>query len=62
MEWIGFILIFVGVIAALCGEVMILTEAYKRGLILFLACLIVPLVWVIFVALNLKKTALPSDW
>jgi len=59
MEWAGFILTFVGVIGAITGEVMILTEAYRRGLVMFFCCLIIPVVWLVFVALNLKRTALP---
>ena len=40
---IGYILLAVGCIAGLVGQVMLLTVAYRRSLGWFLACLFIPL-------------------
>ena len=56
----GYILVIVGFVACLVGEVMMLTVAYKRGLGWFLACLLLaPLVWLLLLAVEFKAAAKP---
>ena len=59
MEIVGYMLLFIGIILCLAGDVMFLTVAYKRSLVWFFGCLFVPLVDVIFLCLNFKATAKP---
>ena len=56
---IGYIFLVLGCIAALIGEVMFLTVAYKRSLLWFFGCLFVPIIWFIFFFMNLRATAKP---
>ena len=56
----GYILAVIGCIAALVGELLMLTVAYKRGLGWFLGCLfLAPLFWVPLLAVQFKATAKP---
>lgn len=59
MTVIGHILVVLGLTAALAGEVMFLAVAFKRSLWWFFGCLFVPLVDIVFLALNSKLTARP---
>jgi hypothetical protein len=56
---IGYILLAVGIIISLVGELMFLAVAYKRSLLWFFGCLFVPIVCWIFFFLNMKTTAKP---
>jgi len=56
---IGYILLVVGCIVCLAGEVMFLTIAYKRGFLWFFGCLFVPTIWLVFFFMNLRATARP---
>lgn len=42
----GHLLLVVGILVCLVGEVMLLTVAYKRGLGWFFGCLFIPPVWI----------------
>ncbi|MBI3853062.1 MAG: hypothetical protein HY298_22660 [Verrucomicrobia bacterium] len=55
----GYILLFLGLLAALVGDVMFLTVAYKRSLWWFFGCLFLPPVDIVFLLLNLKTTFKP---
>src|SRR5437773_9659958 len=49
---LGYILLVVGVILGIVGEVMFLVVAYKRSLLWFFGCLFVPIVcWIVLFAL-----------
>lgn len=56
---IGYILLVLGCIVGLVGDVMFLTVAYKRSLLWFFGCLFVPIVWFVFFFMNLRATARP---
>lgn len=56
---LGYILLVVGVIVGVVGDIMFLVVAYKRSLWWFFGCLFVPLVSLIFFFLNLKATIKP---
>ena len=56
---VGYILLVVGIITCLVGELMFLVVAYKRSLLWFFGCLFVPIVCWIFFFLNMKTTAKP---
>ena len=55
----GHILLVVGLITALAGEVMFLAVAFKRSFWWFFGCLFVPLVDIVFLILNFRRTAKP---
>ena len=55
----GYILLFVGSIAIIIGEIMLLTAAYKRSLVWFFGCLFFPIFWLLFLFSNLKLTIKP---
>ena len=56
----GYILLLVGCIACLVGEVLMLKFAYNRGFGWFLACLVLgPLCWLALLGLHFKSTAMP---
>ena len=56
---IGYILLTLGIIAGVVGEVMFLVVAYKRSLLWFFGCLFIPIVCWIFFFLNMKATIKP---
>ena len=56
----GYILLTIGLITALVGDVMFLTVAYRRSLWWFFGCLFIPVVWIIFFFMNLKVTIKPT--
>jgi hypothetical protein len=56
---LGYILLSLGVLVSVVGEVLFLTVAYKRSLWWFLGCLLLLPVYVIFLFLNLKTTFRP---
>ncbi len=56
---LGYILLAVGLIIGLYGEVRFLVVAYNRNLWWFLGCLFVPLVSEVFLFLNFKATIRP---
>ena len=60
MTTFGYILLVLGSIIVLDGNVMFLTVAYRRSLLWFLGCLFVPIIWFIFFFMNLRETARPS--
>lgn len=55
----GYILLVVGLVAWLAGEVMILTVAYRRSFGCFFACLFLPVFYWIFLVMNVRSTAKP---
>jgi len=55
----GYILLVLGVVASIVGEVMFLTVAYKRSLLWFFGCLFIPIIAWIFFFLNVKTTIKP---
>jgi len=57
MVAIGYILLVLGCIVGLIGEIMFLTVAYKRNLWWFFGCLFIPLVSLVFFIFNLRATA-----
>jgi len=59
MSIIGYILLILGCIICVVGEVMFLTVAYKRSLLWFFGCLFVPIIWLIFFFMNFRATARP---
>ena len=59
MNIVGYILLVLGGIVWVVGELMFLTVAYKRGLLLLFGCLFVPFVSFIFFLTNLRATAMP---
>jgi hypothetical protein len=59
MTILGCILLALGCLTSLIGEVMFLAVAYKRSLWWFFGCLFIPIVDLVFLFLNLKTTAKP---
>ena len=59
MHIIGYILLVLGGIVWVVGELMFLTVAYKRSVLWLIGCLFVPIVAFIFFVTNLRATARP---
>jgi hypothetical protein len=59
MTILGCILLSIGCLTSLIGEVMFLAVAYKRSLWWFFGCLFIPFVELLFFFLNLKATVKP---
>jgi hypothetical protein len=59
MTTLGYLVIAVGILVALYGEVRFLVVAYNRNLWWFFGCLFLPFVGWIFLLLNLKATIRP---
>ena len=56
---LGYILLALGIIVGVIGEVMFLVVAYKRSLLWFFGCLFIPIVGWIFFFLNMRATIKP---
>jgi hypothetical protein len=56
---VGYVVLVIGVIVCLYGQIRILVVAYNQNLWWFFGCLFVPLVDWIFLFLNLKATIRP---
>ena len=56
----GYILLWVGLMTFVVGDIMFLTVAYRRSLWWFFGCLFIPIVWIIFFLMNLKATLKPT--
>jgi hypothetical protein len=56
---VGYILLALGLIVGIYGEVRFLVVAYNRNLWWFFGCLFVPLASEVFLVLNLKATIKP---
>ena len=56
---LGYILIFLGSIAAIISEFILLAIAFKRSLLWFIGCLVFPVLLLAFFILNPKKTGKP---
>ncbi len=59
MTTIGYILVELGVVVALAGEIMILTDVYRRGVVLFVTCLVIPFADLAFALVHLRRLWLP---
>ena len=59
MVTLGCIVLAIGLIVGIYGEVRFLVVAYDRSLWWFFGCLFVPLVALVFLFLNLKATIKP---
>ncbi len=59
MEIVGYILFTIGCIVGLVGDVMILTAVYRRGTILFIVFLVLPVAALVFSIANIRKMWLP---
>jgi FtsH-binding integral membrane protein len=59
MMLLGYVLLVVGLIVGIYGDVRFLVVAYNRNLWWFFGCLFVPLVSWVFLFLNLKATIKP---
>ena len=56
----GYILVVLGCIACLIGEIRMLALAYRRGFLWLLSCLLLaPLCWLALLAADFKSTARP---
>jgi hypothetical protein len=60
MTAVGYILLAMGLITGLAGEIMFLTVAYRRSLWWCVGCLFCPIIWIIFFLLNMKATIQPA--
>lgn len=56
---LGYILLVVGFVIGLFGDIRFLVVAYKRNLWWFFGCLFLPIVSWVFFFLNLKATVKP---
>lgn len=56
---VGQILLTIGLVVAVVGQVMFLRVAFKRSLAWFFGCLFLPWVDIIFLCSNFKATAKP---
>jgi hypothetical protein len=59
MTVIGCILAGMGLLAGLTGEIMILTAVYRRGAILFITCLVIPLAAWAFAIVHIRRLWVP---
>ena len=59
MTILGYLLLSLGCLTSIVGEVMFLAIAYRRSLWWFFGCLFIPVVDLIFFFLNLRATAKP---
>ena len=59
MTNVGYILLVLGVVVGIIGELMFLVVAYRRSLLWFFGCLFIPIVCWIFFFLNMKATIKP---
>jgi hypothetical protein len=59
MTILGYLLLSLGCLTSMVGEVMFLAIAYRRSLWWFFGCLFIPVVDLIFFFLNLRATAKP---
>ena len=59
MAGVGYILLVLGLIACLYGQIRFLVVAYNRSLWWFFGCLFVPFVDWVFLFLNFKATVKP---
>ena len=59
MVTLGYVLLTIGVIVAIYGEVRFLVVAYNRSLWWFFGCLFVPFAAWVFLFLNFKATIKP---
>jgi hypothetical protein len=59
MMSLGYILLGLGFVIGLYGEIRFLVTAYKRNLWWFFGCLFLPVAGWVFLALNLKATIKP---
>ena len=60
MKVAGYILVIIGIIACLLGEIRMLALAYRRGFIWLLACLLfAPLCWFGLLSVDFKSTLRP---
>jgi hypothetical protein len=55
MQLIAYTIVGLGILLGLAGDVMILTTAYGRGRILFIACLALPFVALAFAVVHIRK-------
>jgi hypothetical protein len=53
---VGYLIFLFGCLVALFGQVLLLTAAYRRGVIWLLACILIPLVSFIFFLLHIRET------
>jgi hypothetical protein len=56
---LGYILLWLGCLTSIVGDIMFLAVAYKRNLWWFFGCLFIPIIALIFFFLNLKAAAKP---
>ena len=56
---LGYILLSIGILIMVVGDVLFLSVAYKRSLWWFFGCLFLPPVSIVFLLLNLKTTFKP---
>jgi hypothetical protein len=60
MEMAGYILVIIGAIVCLIGEIQMLAIAYRRGFGWLLFCLfLAPLCWLFLLLMNFETTARP---
>jgi hypothetical protein len=60
MQVAGYILVIIGVITCLIGEIRMLVLAYRRGFIWLLSCLLcAPFCWFALLAVDFKSTIKP---
>jgi hypothetical protein len=59
MSIIGFILLVLGTIACLIGEIMIMVETLRRGAVLFVTCFFIPIAALVFVLVNVRRLWIP---
>jgi hypothetical protein len=59
MVTLGYVLMTLGCVAALVGEVLFLTLAFRRSLWWLLGCLFIPIVSLVFFCLNVRATIRP---
>jgi hypothetical protein len=59
MSIAGYIIAAVGILLGLVGDVMILTAVYRRGAILFITCVVLPLAAWAFALVHFRRLWLP---
>ena len=59
MSILAYTLAGIGVLLALTGDVIILTQVFRRGWILFITCLTIPFAAWLFALVHIRKLWLP---
>ena len=56
---VGYILVIIGSVLCLVGEVMLLVVSFRKGLGWFFGCMLIPPLWLVFLAYYFREAMKP---